>query len=178
MFGPNILANGHADFFSLYIERLDAASRLEITIFIENIIGRKKRLMRFPDRFAALEQRRGVAKRLAAPFVPINEPYQQRCFSHVSVQFLEHRKILGNEARFKNQILRRISSDSELRCQHQFRARGGETLVSRDDQFAVPAQIPYGWVDLSKTNLHVALRQLMRKNVRGKRNRRALCHSE
>ena len=72
------------------------------------------------------------------------------------MKFVQNRKVLWNETRFKNQILRRISSDGQLWSQHQFRARRSEALISADDQFAVSAQIAYRRVDLSKTNLHVA----------------------
>ena len=40
MFRPDIFANGHADFFAMDFKRFDAAGWLEITIFIENVVGR------------------------------------------------------------------------------------------------------------------------------------------
>src|SRR5437870_4910153 len=160
MFRPNVLTNCYADFFAVDFKRLDAACRLEIAIFIENIVGRQKGLVRLPDRFPPLEQRRRVPKGFAAPLVAINEPDQQRRVSDSSVQFLQDCKILRNEPRLKNQILWWISRDHELRSQHQFRARGSKTLISADDEFTIPAQITHGRVNLSKTNLHAALRQI------------------
>src|SRR5881296_58032 len=157
MFCPNILANGHADFFAVDFKRLDAVCRLEIAIFIENIVGRQKGFVRLADRFAPLEQRRGVTKWFAPFLVAINEPDQQRRFSDASVQFLQDCKILRNEARLKNQVLWWISRDRQLRSQHQFRARGSKTLISADDEFTIPVQITHGRVKLSKTNLHAAL---------------------
>ena len=88
MFCPNILTDGHADFFSVDIKRLDAVGRLEIAIFIEDIVSRQKRLVRLTNRFALLEQSRRVAKRFAASLIAINEPHQQRRFSDASVQFV------------------------------------------------------------------------------------------
>src|SRR5438445_13742782 len=102
MFCPNILTDGHADFFSVDIKRLDAAGRLEIAIFIENIVGRQKGLVRFTDRFTPLEQSGGVAERFTVTFIAINESDQQRRLSDTSVQFLQGREILWDEPRFKD----------------------------------------------------------------------------
>src|SRR5437660_5436611 len=109
MFCPNILTDGHADFFSVDIKRLDAVGRLEIAIFIEDIVSRQKRLVRLTNRFALLEQSRGIAERFAVSFVAINEPHQQRRFSDASVQFSKQPNVLRKEPRLKNKILRRIS---------------------------------------------------------------------
>ena len=55
MFGPNILANGDADFFPVQVERLDPRGRLEIAVLIENIVSRQKRFVRFANRLSAPE---------------------------------------------------------------------------------------------------------------------------
>src|SRR6266404_6918124 len=162
MFCPNIFTNRHADFSSLQIKRRDAAGRLKITLLVEDVISGQKRFVSLADRFASLEQSSGVAKRFAAPLVAIDEPNQQGRLSDPGVQLLQQREILWNETRLENQILRRISGDRQLRSQHQFRAGGCETLISADDQVAITAQISHGGVNLSETNLHVALRQIMR----------------
>src|SRR5438874_1623092 len=156
MFRPNIFTNGHADFFSPDINRLDLAGRLEVTLLVENVVGGQKGLVTFADRLAAIEQSSGVTERFSASLVTINEPDQQRRFSDASVQFLQDREILRNEARLENQVLRRISRDCQLRGQHQIRAGRSKPLVSPDDQFAIAAQISHGGVNLSKTNLHAA----------------------
>src|SRR5438067_2242937 len=115
MFRPNVLTYSYADFFAVNFKRLDVACRLEIAIFIENIVGRQKGLVRLTDRFAPLEQSRRVPKRFAAPLVAINKSDQQRRVSDASVQFLQDREIFRNKARLKNQILWRISRDRQLR---------------------------------------------------------------
>src|SRR5436190_4852373 len=165
MFRPNIFTNGHADFFAVDINRLDPAGRLEVTLLVENVVGGQQGLVTFADRLAPLEQSSGVTERFSASLVTINEPDQQRRFSDASVQFLQHRKVLRNEARLENQILRRIPRDRQLRSQHQFRTGGSEALISADDQFAITAQIAHRRVNLSKTNLHAALRQIMRNTA-------------
>src|SRR5207248_6019191 len=58
--------------------------------------------------------------------------------------------------------------DRQLWSQHQFCPGGSETLIRANDQFAIPAQIAHGGVNLSKTNLHAALQQIMRNTVRSK----------
>jgi len=73
MFRPNILTDGHADFFATQIKCFDPTGRLEVAIFIENVVGRQERLMCFTNGFATLEEGRGIMKRLAAPVVAIDE---------------------------------------------------------------------------------------------------------
>jgi hypothetical protein len=84
------------------------------------------------------------------------------------VHLFEQGEILGNEARLENEILRRISGDRQLRRQHQFRACRSETLISANDQLTITGQIAHGRVDLRKTNLHIALGQIMRNIASGK----------
>src|SRR5205823_10807760 len=115
MFCPNILTNGHADFFSLHVERLDMAGRLEITLLIKDVVSGQKRFVDFADRFASLEQSSGVAKRFAAPLVTIDKSNQQRRLPHLGVQLFQQGKVLRNEARLENKILRRISCKRQLR---------------------------------------------------------------
>jgi hypothetical protein len=92
---------------------------------------------------------------------------KQRRLSNMSVQFIDDRKILRNKTRLENQILRRISSDRQLRRQHEFRACCREPLVRTGDQFAVSSQIADRRINLSETNLH-ALQQSMRDALTGK----------
>ena len=121
--------------------------------------------MSFPDWFAALEQSGGIMKRLAASFVSINETDQQGRVSHARVKLLEDLEVLRDKTRFENQILRRISGDGQLRRQNQLRARSSEALISMDDLLEIAAQIPDSRVNLSKTDLHAALEQIMRNTV-------------
>ena len=102
MFGPNILADRHADSFAVHVKRLNAAGRFEIAIFIENIVGRQKRLVRFAQRFAALQESGRVMKWLATSFIAIDKTHEQRCLADARVKFFQDRKILRNKTRFKN----------------------------------------------------------------------------
>src|SRR5882724_1090420 len=161
MFRPNIFTNGHAEFFAAQIKWFDAAGRFEITIFVKHIIRGEERLVRFANRFACFEQSGGVMKRFAASVVTIDETDQQRHFAHTSVKLLKDFKILRNKTRFKDEILRRIPRNGQLRCQDQFRSGSSEALVSAHNFLKIAAQIPDGGVNLSKTNLHAALQQIM-----------------
>src|SRR4029077_4236928 len=70
------------------------------------------------------------------------------------MQLCQQFQIFRNEARFENQILRRVSGHRQLRREHEFRARRGEPLIRTGDQFAVSTQISDGRVNLSETNSH------------------------
>src|SRR5439155_7480663 len=103
--------------------------------------------------------------RFAAPVIAIDAADEQRHFAHASVKLLEHFKILGNKARFKDQVLRRIAGDCQLWSQNQFRSGSSQALVSADDLLKIAAQISHSRVNLSKTNLHAALEQIMRNTA-------------
>ena len=116
--------------------------------------------MRFADRFAALEQSGGVVKGLPASFVSVHETDKQSRVSYARMKLIEDLEILRNKTRFEDEVLRRVSGNGQLWRQHQLRASRSETLVSADDPLKIAAQIPDCWVNLSKTNLHAALRRL------------------
>src|SRR5207253_8400927 len=161
VFGPNVLANRYADFFPVNKKRLDALSRLKISLFIENDVSWQKRFVGFPDWFAAFEQSRGVTKRFAAPIVAINKSDEQRCIADTSVQLCQQLQIFRNETRYENQILWRISGHRQLGREHEFRARRREPLICAGDQIAISPQISHRRVNLSETNLHAALVRLI-----------------
>ena len=115
--------------------------------------------------FAALEQSGGIMKRLAASLISIDETDEQGRVSRPRMKLLEDLKILRDKTRFENQILRRIAGDGQFRRQNQLRARSGEALISADNLFKIAAQIPYGRVNLSKTDLHPALEQIIRNTA-------------
>ncbi len=138
-------------------KRLDALSRLKISLFVEDIVSGQKGFVSFPDRLAAFEQSGGVTKWFAASFVTINEPDEQRRIADTSVQLCQQLQIFRNETRFENQILRRVSGHRQLGREHEFRARRREPLVRADDQLAISPQITHGRVDLSEADFHVAI---------------------
>ena len=154
MFRPNIFANSHADFFAARIKRFGPTSRLEVAVFIEHIVSGQERLMGFANRFAFLEQSSGVMKRLAAPFIAINETDKQGHVPHPRMKLLEDLKILWDEARLKDEILRRVSGNGQLRGEDQFRPGTGKTFIRAQDQLKIAVQISDGRVNLSKANLH------------------------
>src|SRR5205823_6107874 len=123
-------------------------------------------LVRFADRFAALEQSGGIVKGLAASFIAVNKTNKQSRVSDAGVKLIEDLEILRNKTRFEDEVLRRVSGNGQFWRQDQFGATGRETLVSADDLLKIAAQIPDGRVNLSKTNLHAALEQTMRNAAR------------
>src|SRR4051794_28006598 len=164
MFRPNIFANCDANFLSVNNEWLHRLGRLEISLLVENVVCRQKRFVCFTDWLAAFEQRGGVAEWFAASVVAIDKPDEQRRVSDASMQLPQQLQIFRNKARFKNQVLRRISGDRQLRCQHKFRSRCCEPLICSSNQFTVSSQIADRRINLSETNLHV-LQQIMRRGA-------------
>src|SRR5438067_10203111 len=99
-------------------------------------------------------------KRFATPLIAVNETDEQSRVSYARMKLIEDLEILRNKARFEDEVLRRVSGNGQFRRQDQFGASGRETLVSADDPLKIAAQIPDCWVNLSKTDLHAALRRL------------------
>src|SRR5439155_22383936 len=79
---------------------------------------------------------------------------------HPRVKSFENLNVLGNKTRFEDEVLRRVSGNGQLRGQHQFRASVGEAIVGAHDQLKVAVQIPNRRIELSKTDLHGALRRV------------------
>ena len=101
MFGPDILADRHADAAPGDDEHLAATARLEVAVFIEDIVGRQQRFECFADWLSALEQRGGVEERLTAAFVAIDVTDEQRHAANARVQVIDRLEILRNEARLE-----------------------------------------------------------------------------
>ncbi len=75
----------------------DAARRLEIAVFVEDIVGGQKRFMRFRDRRARLQQGGGIMKRFSASLVPVDEADEQSGALHPRLELLQHLEVLRNE---------------------------------------------------------------------------------
>ena len=110
--------------------------------------------MRRTDRFTRFKQGGGIVKWLAAAFIPIDETDEQGGGPHPRVKSFQNLKVLGNKARFEDEVLRRVSGDGKLWGQDQFRAGIGKAIVSAHDQLKIAAQIPNRRIELSKTDLH------------------------
>src|SRR5437016_3537092 len=101
-------------------------------------------------------------KRLPASLVSVNETDEQSRVSHARMKLIEDLEILRNKTRFEDEVLRRVSGNGQLGGQYQFGTSGRETLVGADNLLKIATQIPDGRVNLSKTDLHAALEQIMR----------------
>src|SRR4051812_30416950 len=116
MFSPDIFADRDADLFAAEIQRRNRTRRLEITVFIENIIGRQKGFVCFANWLSRFEEGCSIMKWFAAALIPIDKPDEQRCPTNMLVQLLQDFGVLRNEARFENKVLWRVTSDGESRC--------------------------------------------------------------
>src|SRR6185295_2256497 len=122
IFGPDIFADGNADFRAVHVEGLSSARRLEITVFVEHIVGWQKRLERFPDWFAAFEQRCGVMKRFSFPGISVDVTNQQRRRADTAVKFSQHLEGLRNKPRLKHEVLGGVTGEREFRSQNNLSA--------------------------------------------------------
>src|SRR2546423_12356850 len=120
---------------------------LKVTVFVENIVGRQERLESFLDRRTRLEERCGIVEWLPLSLVPLDVTDQQRRFAEPRLEFLEDLQILRDEARFEDEVLRRITSDRQFRHQYQFRAVIRQPLIGGDDFLKVSAQGAHGRID-------------------------------
>ena len=64
-------------FFVAEHQRRHAPRRFEIAIFVEDVVSRQKRFVRFRDRRAWLQQSGRIMKRLSASLVSIDETDEQ-----------------------------------------------------------------------------------------------------
>src|SRR5438552_904289 len=156
MFRPNILANRHADFFAVEIERLDAGGRLKITVFVEDVVGRQKRFVRFANRLAADQQSSRVMKRSAASFVSIDESNEQRRFADTAMKLIQDLERFRNKARFEDQVLRWITGDREFGRDNELGSIGSQAFVKLEDLLEITPQIPHGGIELGEADFHPA----------------------
>src|SRR5438094_3942126 len=105
-------------------------------------------------------------KRFAAPLIAVNKTDQQRRVSHARMKLIEDLEILRNKTRFDDEVLRRVSGNGQLWRQDQLSASSCETFIRADNLLKIATQIPNGRINLSKTDLHAALEQIMRNPVR------------
>ena len=76
---------------------LDSMGWFEITVFIENIVGRQKRFMGLPNWFPSFKQCSRVMKWLATALVAIDEPDKQRSSTNAGMQLLKDLKCFRDE---------------------------------------------------------------------------------
>src|SRR5689334_11843443 len=154
MFRPNVLADRNPDAPTTESQRRNLRGRLEVPIFIEYVVSGQKRFVRSLRRLIGLKQSRGVMEWLTAAFVPINKTDQQCRFAQPFLKAIEHRQIFRNEPGFKEEVLRWITGNRQLRRDHDIGADLCELIVSGRDFLEVALQITDGWIDLRETDFH------------------------
>src|SRR4051794_10663464 len=93
-------------------------------------------------------------KRFSAAGVSVDIANQQCSCADPPMEFTQNLERLGNETGFKNQVLRRVPGQGQLRCEHQLGAVSGQPLVSVENFLKIAAEIANGRVDLGKADLH------------------------
>ena len=76
-----------------------------------------------------------------AHVVAIDEAHEQTGSPHLRMQPFENLKILGNKARFENEVLRWVPGNRQLRRQNQVSAGRSESFIGAGDLFEITAQI-------------------------------------
>src|SRR6185295_3612582 len=102
------------DLSSAEQQRCYPLGRFEITIFVEDIIGRQQRLVRDGDRRSRLEQSRCVVKRFSSPLIAIHEADQQPGSANMGPESLQDLEVLGDKPGLKEEVLRRVTGDGKL----------------------------------------------------------------
>src|SRR4051794_10765995 len=156
MFRPDILTNGDTYLSPAHLERLNVGGRLEVAVFVEHIVGRKKGFVRDTPRDVALEQSRCVVKRLPPFFVSIDKANKKRSAADFFMEPLHDLNIFGNEAGLEEEILWWIARNREFRHEDKVSSGGIQAFVGLQDFVSVSAEISDGWVDLSKTDFHAS----------------------
>ncbi len=105
--------------------------------------------MRLAHWFTGFKQCRGIVEWFAASLIPIDKTDEQGGCAQTTMEPFQRLKIFGNETRFENQVLRRVSGDREFRSQNQFRTGCGKAFIGVRDLLKISAQIPDGQVELS-----------------------------
>ena len=113
---PDVFADGDADLFAAEDQRHHAPRRLEVAVLVENIVGGQKRLVRFRNRRARLQEGGGIVKRLSPILVSIDETDEQTGAPNARLELVQDLEILRDEPRFEEQVLRRIAGNGELRA--------------------------------------------------------------
>ena len=141
-FRPDVLADRDANNRPAHFHRNNGASRLEVTVFVENVVGRQQRLEKFAHWLAVLEKRRGVEEWLAGLAVDIDITDEERNLANFTMKRLERCEIQRDEARFEDEVLRWIARDRQFRSEHQFGAVLDERAVRFEDPAMIPGKIP------------------------------------
>src|SRR5262245_29533473 len=160
MLGPDIFADCDADFFAAAIKWLNLGGRLEVAVFVENIVGRQERFVSDANGFAALEQRCRVMKRPATSVVSVNKADQQCSATNPSVKLFYDLEGFRNKSRFEDEVLRRITGYGQFGSNNQIRAGLGQSLVRMGDLGEVARQIANSRIDLGKPDFHASKRKL------------------
>src|SRR6266850_530329 len=154
---PDILADADADAASGDVEELRPVKRLEVAVFVEDVVGRQQRLAEALLDAPSAEQCGAVEERPALiGWVALGKADENgRQIDGVPRERLERVPASGDEAVAQQQIARQIANQRQLRRGGEVDA-GGRRLSKRlEDQTRIALQIADGGIQLQQRDLHV-----------------------
>ncbi len=155
--GPKVLANSDGDLSAIAVPEFDFGSRLEVTAFVEDIVGRKQALGLAENNAAVLEDTRDVHRALALlGGIRRDVADGERAFLSLrgGCQFVDGAFVPFEHLGTLHQIVRRITADPELGRNKQTGLFGTGPLVRFFDLFNVCFEGPDDGVRLSHRDPH------------------------
>ncbi len=153
---PDVLADAHADASFADVQNLRTAERLEVSVFVEHVVGREECLAEPMMKFAALQENRAVVER--APdvgHVRFGQPDENgRTVSQLA------RKVRGpfpaatDERGAEQQVARKIADECEFRADGELRARARSLSRGGDDELRVAVEVSDRRIDLKQRDFH------------------------
>jgi hypothetical protein len=152
---PHVFADGEADLDAVELDRRVPGGRLEITVLIKHIVSGQQRFGARGDNAPVLEQGDGVGHLAAgAAFIAPHETNQQTRLSRGGGQLLQRLQVARHKRRALQEIARRVASDGQFWCHHDFRTRVATAPVGGEDAGDVAREIADGGVQLGQEDFH------------------------
>ena len=153
---PDVLADADPNARTGDVEQLRAVIRLEIAVFVEDVVGRQQRLAETVLDAAAAQQHRAVEER--TPFigrVRLGQTDQHRRKSgRVPREGVNRVPAAAHEARAEEQVARQVADQRELGRGGQIGVGGRGDLQRLENQSCVAGEIADRGVDLQQRDFH------------------------
>ena len=147
---PHVLAHGDADQRFAVLEEIEPVSRREVAELVEDTVVRQEALLHECLHLAGSAHRGSVVE----VSFEVRRADDGDDAARGSRDLLERALGRTHEARAEQQVLGRITRDSELGKEHEVGARGSRVVEPLEDQRAVPGEVTDDRVDLCECKPH------------------------
>ena len=153
---PGVFAHGQRQTHPPEVDANASPSRLEPTVFVEHVVGRKQPFVRAPEDLTAPSHQGGVVDRASLlAFVQVDgAEHQDEPLGDAFDQPLVGGQRGGDEALPVEQVTRRITDDRKLAGDRQLGAERAGALRGREDRRAVLVEGPDRVIELQKPEAH------------------------